>query len=201
MAKLKSKKRTKPARKYDNSSRALKALRTQSSILESYVELLVARSGGDVQISELAKKSGVTARTIFRFFNDKQSLQAALDEYLESYLKSAAQQMQQMDFVGFAKNAYKLFDAHEKLTKAYVLSSFGNQARANFRKKLTMAMVSRIVAERNIELNPERSKRLALVVSMVNAKIWFDISSDFNFNGDDMQEAVDWALTLLLKNI
>lgn len=188
-------------RQYNNVGRAEKSQLTQASIIASYVELLVKNKGGEVQLAEVANKTGISQRTIFRFFEDKKALHAAMDEYLLSYLKASIEQMKSNDFIGFAKNAYLLFDKYESLTMAYVLSPFGNQARTLFRKKLNLEMINRISQERKIELNSKNLKRLALVTSLVNSKIWYDLKTDSGYSGAEMTEAVDWALNTLLENM
>ncbi len=187
-------------RKYNNSSRAEKSTQTQKAIIEALIELLVERRGGDVQLQDVAKRIGITQRTIFRFFKDKKTLHEAMDTYLLGYLQSSTEQMETLSFIGFAKNAFKLFDHHESLTMAYVLSPFGQEARALLRKKLTHLMIARIAAEKKINMNPQILKRLALVTCLVNAKIWYDLREDFGFNGEEMGEAVDWALQKLIHS-
>ncbi len=193
----------KPAkvRKYDNSSRAAKSEKTETNIIEALVALLVERRGGDVAMEEVAQKTGISQRTIFRFFKDKETLHKAMDDYLLSYLAASGEQLQTLNFVGFGKNAFLLFDRYEALTMAYVLSPFGKEARALFRKKLNQAMIAKIAAERGLELTPMRLRRLALVTSLINAKIWYDIKADYGFSGEDMGEAIEWALNALLEKV
>ncbi len=165
------------------------------------MDLLVERRGGEVQMEEIALRSGITQRTIFRFFKDKKTLHESMDAYLLRYIQASAEQMQTLDFVGFGKNAFALFDQHESLTMAYLLSPFGQEARVLFRKKLTQAMIDKIIQEKKLVLKPESMKRLALVTSLVNAKIWYDIRNDFGFSGNDMGEAVTWALRTLIDHL
>jgi AcrR family transcriptional regulator len=197
----KTAKKTPKTRAYDNTNRAAKSEQTEKSIIEALVKLLVERRGAEVPMEELAQKTGISQRTIFRFFKDKKTLHQAMDEYLFSFLQASGEQMATLDFVGFGKNAYLLFDKHESLTMAYVLSPFGQEARVLFRRKLNQAMVAKIVKEKNIELTPEKARRLALVTSLVNAKIWYDVKSDFGFSGKEMSDSVEWALNTLLENI
>lgn len=193
-----SKKVKSAGRRYDNTNRSEKSTQTRKKIIETLVELLVEQRGGEVPIEQIAKRSEITQRTIFRFFKDKKSLHQAMDEYLLSYLQSSTEQMKSRDFVGFAKNVFALFDRHESLTMAYLFSPFGHEARVIFRKKLVQAMIGRIVQERNFSMNPERMKRLALIVTLVNAKIWYDIRSDFGYSGEQIGESIEWALNTLL---
>ncbi len=200
-----SKKSSKPKRRlkrnYDNSTRTEKSNLTQQKIIETLVALLVERQGGEIQMDEIAAESGISERTLFRFFKDKQTLHKAVDDYLSSYMQASVKQLDSMDFVGFLKNSFVLFDKNESLVMAYLFSSFGHETRKIFRKKLTGLMTSRLALQNKLNLTPERHKRLALMVTMVNAKIWYDLKSDFGYSGEDMGPTLEWAMQLLLKNI
>ncbi len=199
------KRSTKPKRRrtrlYDNSTRIEKSQLTQQKIIETLVTLLVERKGGEIQMDELAAKSGISERTLFRFFKDKQTLHKAVDDYLNSYMQASVKQLDTMDFVGFLKNSFVLFDKNESLVMAYLFSSFGHETRKIFRKKLTGLMTSRLILQNKLNMTPERHKRLALMVTMVNAKIWYDLKSDFGYSGEDMGPTLEWAMQLLLKDI
>lgn len=195
------KKTVRTARRYNNTTRAVKARENEQRIINALVELLARRKGGDVEIKEIAEKTGLTQRTIFRFFKDKQTLHRAMDNYLLSYLQMSHEQINSMSFAGFGKNAYIIFDRHPDLTLAYVLSPFGQEARLRFRKKLNQSMIQKIRQEKKIPLTPKISRRLAIITSLVNAKIWHDIKTEYGFTGEEMADSVEWALTTLLERI
>ena len=199
--KKKAPKKRSSTRTYDNTTRIEKSHFTQQKIIETLVSLLVKRKGGEVQIDEIASKLGISERTIFRFFKDKKTLYQAVDHYLISYMQASMQQLDTMDFVTFVKNSFVLFDRNESLVMAYLFSSFGHETRRIFRKKLTTLITARIVKEKKIDLTPERQKRLALMTALVNAKIWYDLKSDFGYSGEDMGPTLEWATKLLLQNI
>lgn len=193
--------RAKKSRVYDNSARFEKSQQTQKVIIESLVALLVERRGGDVQFDEVAKKSGVSERTIFRFFKDKEALLKATDTYLQSFVAASVDKIQEMDVSGFAKNSFILFDEFENLTMAYLYSPFGQQARALFRKKLHQLLISKISEKKKLQHSREEEVRLALTVSLVNAKIWDDLRTDFGFSGREIGEAVAWSIQHLLEHL
>ena len=188
-------------RAYDNTTRSEKSLLTQQKIIKTLVSFLVKRKGGEVQFEEIAVKLGISERTIFRFFKDKETLHKAVDQYLMTYMKASMHQLDTLDFVGFAKNSFLLFDRNESLVLAYLFSGFGNQTRQIFRKKLTSVMIERIVQQKKLNLTPELQKRLAFMTTMVNAKIWYDLKSDFGFSGEDMGPTLEWAMKLLLNHL
>lgn len=200
MKKSKSLKIVKKKRTYNNSSRKKKSTETEQKIIQTLVSLLVEREGADVQLAEIAARLKITERTIFRFFKDKKTLRQAMDSYLLSYLTAGSEKLQTTDFASFGKNIFKLFDENQKLSTAYVLSSFGNEARTRFRKKLTEAMIAQILKQRRIELTPKRAKRLAVIVSLVSAKIWYDIKTDFGYSGAEIGDSIEWALETLIAS-
>lgn len=192
-------KKTKRKRSYNNSLREQKSADKQKLILETLVDMLVERRGGEVPMEELAKRSGISERSLFRFFKNRGALNEALDQYLVSFLQAGQDQMQNLNFIGFAKNAYTLFDRYENLTMAYLFSPVGREARTLLRRKLNQAMIDKIASEYPAEMNAERRKRLALITSLVNAKIWYDLKADYGFSGEDIKETIGWALETLLS--
>ena len=195
---LKSKSKVRP---YNNIQRTAKSAQNEKNIVESLVALLVECRGGEVSIAKVAQRAGITQRTVFRFFKDKATLYQAINSYLQTYLSASVEQMQTLSFVGFAKNAFYLFDQHESLTLAYLFSPFGQETRTLFRKKLNQMMMDKIVKEKNIVLSPKIKKRLEFITALVNAKIWSDLKTDYNSTGEEMANSVDWALNALLEKI
>lgn len=197
----KQKATTPKKRSYDNSLRSIQSTQNQLAIVEALVNLLAEKRGGEVKIQEIAAKTGMTERTIFRFFKDKKSLHEAMDKYLMSYLSAGARQLDEFDFVDFGKNAMKLFEENEAVTLAYVLSPLGKEARDLFRKKLNALMIEKIAAEKKIQLTTENRHKIALIVSLVNAKLWYDLKTEHSLSGKEIEEAIGWGLEALLKDL
>ncbi len=194
-------KKKKSTRSYNNSTRSEKSLQTQISIIEALVHLLAERRGGEVQIQEIAEETGITKRTIFRFFKDKKSLHEAMDKYLMSYLSIGMKQLDASNFVGFGKNVVKAFEKNEAITIAYVLSPLGQEARMLFRKKLNQLMIEKIAAEKNIKITKANLPRFAFIVNLVNAKVWYDLKNEHHLTGKEIEETLSWGLGALLKDL
>ncbi len=200
---ISKKKKTSKAKKrpYNNTTRTAKSSQTQKEIIEALVHLLAEKRGGEVQIQEVADKTGITKRTIFRFFKDKKSLHEAMDEYLLSYVSAGVRQLDALSFVEFGKNAVKAFEENESITIAYVLSPLGQEARLLFRKKLNQLMMEKIAAEKKIKITKENFPRIALIVNMVNAKVWYDLKTEHKLSGKEIEEAMGWGIDALLRNL
>lgn len=196
MAKRSSPKKKKTARPYDNTLRAQQSQRTQQMILEAMVALLVERRGGDVQIQEIAKKSGVSERSIFRLFKDRQAMLGAIDSYVTNFIQVGVARLQDKGTVEFAKELFTLFDKNENMVMAYLYSPFGRQARGVLRRKLNKLIMEKLLDGAPAP-SPHDLPKYALITSMINARLWDDLRTDFNLNGEEIGEAVGWAIRIL----
>ena len=200
---LSAKSKAKPAgarRGYDNSARTEKAKANQQHIIETLVEFLVERKGGEVTFEEIAQRSGISERTIYRFFRNKEELHRETNEYLTSYLRDGMQKIEALNVAGFGKEAFSLFDKYENLTLAYLYSRFGQEARVLFRARLNEAVIANILEEKPVDRNdPIVAKKLALITTLISAKIWSDIKTDFGYTGEQIGDTVEWALKALIN--
>jgi AcrR family transcriptional regulator len=188
-------------RSYDNATRLARAAEGKKRIVETLVELLVEKKGGDVTFKEISSRSGIPERTIFRFYSDKIELHSELDRYLGSYIAATVEQLSTMDVAAFAKNAFLLFDKYEPLVLAYLYSPFGREARSLFRRKLNKLIDGKLRLQKKIGSDSSTAKKIALICSLINAEIWNDIRKDFSFTGADMGDSVEWAIRALIKEL
>lgn len=197
-------KKTKPqkakVRKYNNASRREKSDEAQYNVLQSYIALLTERRGADVGMDEVAKRAGISERTVFRFFKDKKALQSEVNKFINTYLEYGYRQIEEVDVTGFAKNIFAAFDRNESFTLAYIYSPFGQDSRRKLRKSLHDRLIEKITKSSRSKLPPEELKRLAVVFSLINARVWDDIKNDFGFSGEEMSESVEWAIKTLLAH-
>lgn len=198
MAKAKLKKKTKrKSGKYNNARRSAKSLETQQLVLKTMVELLVKKRGAEVHIDEIARRSGISERSIFRFFRDKKALYQATDGYVLHYIQSTMVKMEEHTIGEFVRLVFNYFEDNEGLWLAYIYTSFGRAARARLRGKFNELVVNKIVAEKKVDVTEENRARLALVASLVNVRLWDDMRRDFDLRGECIGEAVSWAVDTL----
>jgi len=198
---LKKVKTQKKPRSYDLSSRREKSEAVSKTIIETLVHLLVESRGADVSFKEVSIKSKVPLRTIFRLFKDKEELHRATDDYLTKIISSSVSELAKLSFLAFAKNTFSVYDRNSDLVIAYLFSSFGRQAREILRRRFNSLLIEQILKERKIKLNPDSEVKLALMASLVNAKLWYDLRTDFGYSGKQIGEVIEWALATLLREV
>ena len=200
-ARKKTKASAKKNRSYDNRNRSEKSNLSRQKIIELYVNLLVEANGQDVPLQVLAKKSKISIRTLFRFFGDKESLNAEIDNYLAQYFLSVSENLTKMNFAEYAAYSYKVFDQYEKLFKAYLFTDFGQTSRRLFRRRFTDMMVQKLATELGAGGADADLRKVQLLASMINAHLWKDFKDSFEASGEEMSGTVAWAVETLLKSL
>ena len=207
MKKTTKKKSAKPrlVRDYNNTKRRQKSELNKQKIIQMYVDMLVKANGEEVPLQMLAKKSKISLRTLFRFFGDKKSLNQEIENYTTKYFSDVAESVRTMSFADYAAYTYRIFDKYEKLLIAYLLTNFGQKSRQIFRMKFYTLLLEKIETELNLgpqgSLSKEQQMKLKMLVVMVNSRLWKDMRDSFGHSGEEMADAVHWAIKTLLEDI
>ena len=207
-AKTKVKAKAKKKRHYDNSLRANKVILNRQKIIDTYADLLVTNNGVDITLQELAKKTKISLRTLFRFFGDKESLHQELEVYLRKYMSSVGSEIEKLNTSDYAAYSYGVFDQYEKLFKVYLYTNLGQQSRVIFRRKFYELLVAKIIAEVSADhkidaakLKGEHLNKIRFVANLINAAIWKDMKDGYGLTGGELAPTVKWAIQTLLKNL
>ena len=194
-------KKVKKPRKYDNSSRVEKSNDNRQKIIENYVGLLVEKRGEEISLEELAERSNLSTRTLFRFFGDKKSLTKELETYLETYVTRVATNLQIMTVEDFADFSFQVFDQYESLILAYLYTNFGQQSRVLFRKKFNALVMEKIKAQVPMTGSADELNKIHFIITLINANLWSDLRGLYNETGAEMGKSAKWAIGTLLKNL
>ena len=186
---------------YDNTRRSQKSAETQLSVVKAMVDLLVKRRGGEVPIEEIARKSGISERSIFRFFKDKQALLKATDQYIHDRFYEKMAKVQWTNVADFGRDVFGLCDANANLTIAWLFSPMGHGARTKMRKKLNEYVMGQLIKERGRHFPANSEAKLALIISLINAKLWYDLRHDYDFDDKEIGESVAWAIRTLSSSL
>lgn len=188
-------------RGYDNALRRRKSQENQKLIIQTLIELLVEKNGGEVTFEAIAKRAKISERTIYRFFKDKAALHREMENYIASFLNEGYERLPELDIPTFGKYAFTVFDKHHALTIAYLLSPFGFEARREFRKRLSQGLSDKIKADYPHTASAGKEHRLAFITALISARLWHDLHVDFGYSGEEMGETVSWAISTLLNHV
>jgi len=186
-------------RRYDNSSREQKAEQTRLTILSALAEQLVNQNSTDFSVDEAARRAGVSTRTLFRYFPNKESMLEAMSEWVFGItgkidLPSTPDQLEHT-----IEATYQMFEQNSPLMQALLLSDLGRGIRHRLagrrRKGVADALDS---ATRN--LSPEEARAVkALIVHIITAEAWWQMRDAYGVPGEDSARVVRWATRLMLQ--
>ncbi len=201
MKRLNAVRKQKLPRKYDNSSRENKSNTNRQIIIKNYIELLVTRRGQEISLEELAQKSNLSSRTLFRFFGDKKTLTVEIENYIAQYLSAASTNLEKMSFDDFAAYVFELFDKNENLILAYLYTNFGQNSRVLFRKRFLTLVVEKFKKQYGPMESLDDTRKMIFIVSLLNANLWSDLRDGFELSGKDMAQTIRWAIQSLTKDL
>ena len=105
----------------------------------------------------------------------------------------------QTDILSFTRDVFNLFEQYENLMMAYMFSPYGLRTREIFRKKLNRMLIDQIATFRKVKVTHLVETRIAVIVTLINVKIWYDIRTDFKHSSKDIGNAVSWAIEHLIR--
>jgi AcrR family transcriptional regulator len=175
---------------------------TRDLILRAVADRLEAADPGDISIPEVARQSGVSLRTVYRYFPTRDDLFAAAGEWIGEQMLGGAPFEETADELGeVVKQTWERFDDHPRLVRAMALSQAGRSVRSH-RRARRLAGISRALQEVTDNL-PKREVRQAEAVFfyLENMLAWVTMRDEAGLNGREAGDAVAWAIRTLVEDL
>ncbi len=177
------------------------AAQTRQRIVAAFVESLADEAADDVSMAAIAKRANVAERTIYRHFKTRAELLTEAGEWIEANVFGYVPFTSPDELPGIFRKLCRSFDRHPHLARAIALTRAGRTMRAGFRRRLidhhreAMAPLTR-------HLKPKEVRQAqALATYLNNVLAWSALREDFGMSGAEIADAIEWALTTLLKDV
>jgi AcrR family transcriptional regulator len=174
---------------------------TRELILRTVAEMLEEGTASDLSVPEVARRSGVSLRTVYRHFPTREELLAAAGEWigvniLRAKIPEAIAEVPQV----YAENA-ALWDEHPNLVEAMALTRGANSARS-IRRQERLEKLREALREVTDGL-PEAEARQAFAVFayLNNMLAWVTMREDAGLDGKQVGAAVAWAMRVLIDDL
>ena len=190
------------SRGYRSPLREKQAGETRQRILEAFAEQITDATLDDFSIARVAQRAGVSNRTVYYHFPNRDTLYRALEEWYDSHLsfrqlgwpKSAG------EIASYAEQAIRVFDTDENFTRAVLLSDVARRVRRWGRPQRRRNLEELIVAIPGL---PEEQARWAVSVLhyLMGADAWRALKDESGLTGDEAGKAVGWAARLIVEEL
>ena len=174
---------------------------TRQRIVVAFVETLEDEAADEVSMAAVAKRAKVAERTIYRHFKTRAELLAAAGEWIEDNVFGYVPFTSPDELPGIFRKLCKSFDRHPHLARAIALTRVGRRVRAGFRQHL-IDRHHKAMAPLVRHLKPKEVRQAEALTSYLNNVLaWSAMREDFGMSSAEIADAIDWALTTLLKDV
>ncbi len=191
-------------RNYSSPLRERQAQQTRELILSTLTDLLETRRVDEITTRDLARAAGVSERTVYRYFPDREALLGGLSEQLGNLVggghpggpiesvddlpRAAVDLMAGLDEYYAAARAEALFNADPR--------RFAANTHAN-----TMEFTA-LVAAAFPDLDEREQMRLAAVTRcLLSAQAWLRMREEFGVLGVESGPTVAWVLDTIFSEV
>lgn len=170
-------------------------------IMETLAELLLENSAREVTFDQIAGRAGLSVRTVFRFYNDKEILFRAFEEEVLRRLRDGRRQALPLDAPEFAAAQYRMFERHALWVAALHRTPSLSGARAEFRREGIEILSDKIRRARPAAAEDVCEKRVAFIAAMAGDILWSDVRRHTNYSGEDMAGVLRATVECLMSQL
>jgi len=170
---------------------------TEARVMAALAAIL-RRGGEDVTFDLVSRESGVPARTLYRYFENREALFGAFWRWVNESIEMPAVPTTPEEVVGHIPALFAAFDRDEALIRAMLHNPYGRAVRLAHaearRAKFSLALRG------ILEALPADSRRnlLASVTALCSAAGWETMRDNWRLGGASAARAAEWAVRALL---
>src|SRR3954447_6491782 len=175
---------------------------TRELILRAVAELLEAEEPGDISVPEVARRAGVSLRTVYRYFPCREDLFAAAGLWIADELLGGLPMEESLEEFGEVfRQAAERFDEHPRIVRAMALSHAGRRVRSHRRAKRLEAIRATLREVTGGLDEREARKAEAVFFYLNNMLAWVTMRDEAGLDGREVGEAVAWAMRTLVEDL
>lgn len=174
---------------------------TRDLILRTVAELLDEGAASELAVPEVARRSGVSLRTVYRYFPTREKLIAAAGEWIGINLLAAKipSVLEDVPKV-YAENSSR-WDEHPKLVETMALSRGVNSLRS-IRRQERLEKLREALCEVTDGLSETEARQAFGVFAYLdNMLAWLTMKDEAGLDGEEAGAAVAWAMNVLIDDL
>lgn len=189
-------------RSYRSPLREEHTRRTRELILDALVGLVGAGATDDLNIAELADRAGVSPRTVYRHFPDRDALLAGLSDHLDErgiWSADPSQLASIDDLRQVVPLAYQQFEDHPDETRALVALNLAGSAEVSRTHRTTMIGLAQ---EWFPALVPDDAAAVGAVLHLLmSSRTWVRLRDEAGLDADQAARALAWTVQTLSADL
>lgn len=181
--------------------RQRQAEQVRTTVLDAVITQLEQRPLDEIAMADVASASGISLRTLYRYFPDRAAVLHAAGDRLYAELgvpfEIAGPDEVSASFLAAARR----LSTRPALTRALVQTSTGRAARSSARQQ-RLDSIRTALRPLTDSLDADTAHRVVAVIAhLCSAASWVAISDESGLDDDDAQQAVVWAIDALIASL
>ena len=181
--------------------RQRQAQQVGDAVLEAVLALLETKPTDEVSMADVACSAGISLRTLYRYFPDRDALLQAAGERLYGSLQVPVNIVSLEDISRSFLEAARRLATRPRLTRALIRTPAGQRVRSAVRKQRVDAIraaLEPVIAGLDIGTCRRGS---ALITHLCSATSWVSVADESGLDDAEAQAAVGWAIDALVDTL
>jgi AcrR family transcriptional regulator len=177
------------------------AMATRERILGAVADLLEHGGAEELTVPAVAQASGVSLRTIYRYYPTREELLEAAGRWIGDELLKHPYPRVLDDVADLYQKGARDFDERPGLVRALAFSQLGRQVRG-YRRRERLEAIGRALSAELAELSESELKRAEAVLAYLhNMLAYTTLREENGLSGEEIGEAIGWAIRTLIADL
>lgn len=177
---------------------------TRDLILDSLADLIVEDGVHDFSVQQVADRAGVSHRTVYRYFADREALLEALAARVDEEIQERGGPLTPGTAEGVAEAVvtnFGLFDELADDVVAGVILALGARIQPGTRRRRNQAFRKDLADAVDHLDEPRAEAAVALLRILGSSRVWFLLTRDLELTTPQAASAVSWAAEVLVREL
>lgn len=183
------------------SLREQQAEAARQRILDAVATLLEEAGVDDLTMPQVAEASGISLRTVYRYYPTREQLLEAAGRWIGSELLGQGYPQGLDDVADSFEDGCREFDRHPGLVRALAFSQLGREVRAPRRGERLDAIRDALLAEVGDLSERELRRAEAVLAYLHNMLAFTTLREEHDLSADEIAEALGWAIRTLVDDL
>jgi AcrR family transcriptional regulator len=174
---------------------------TRTRILSAVAELLEEGDAEELTMPGVAAASGVSLRTIYRYYSTREELLEAAGRWIGDELLRHPYPATLDEVADRFEEGAPDFDEHPGLVRAMALSQLGRRIRG-YRRRERLEALARALREELPGLPEDELRRAEAVIAYLhNILAYTTLREENGLSGEEIGRAIGWAIRALVEDL
>lgn len=189
-------------RPYHSPSRDQQVAQTRNAIVEALAAQVYEESLADFSVPKVARRAGVSTRTVYRYFPTRDDLLAAVEGHVAEVAPEPAPPLRREDLVPYVSRLFGYFDTNVELIETQLNARLAGELATRSRERRQAEALRTLDGFLGEDVDErEGLKQYGLLRGLVSSRLWLLLTRELGLENEEATEIVSWAVGVLLANL